>query len=68
MEGDFAFQELADSLTGGPGKLHPIKCDISKEEDILCAFSEVKKKLGGVDILINNAGVMHESLLSGTGT
>ncbi|XP_023724812.1 dehydrogenase/reductase SDR family member 11 [Cryptotermes secundus] len=57
-------QELADSLAGSPGKLHPIKCDISKEEDILHAFSEVKEKLGGVDILVNNAGVVHETLLS----
>jgi NAD(P)-dependent dehydrogenase (short-subunit alcohol dehydrogenase family) len=57
---------LADSLAGSPGKLHPIKCDISKEEDILNAFSGVKEKLGGVDILVNNAGVVHETLLSGT--
>lgn len=64
--GIFIFQELADSLTGGPGKLLPIRCDISKEDDILCAFAEVKKKLGGVDVLVNNAGVMYESLLSGT--
>lgn len=58
-------QQLADSLSEGPGKLHAIKCDISKEEEILCAFEEVKKKLGGVDILVNNAGVLHETLLSG---
>jgi NAD(P)-dependent dehydrogenase (short-subunit alcohol dehydrogenase family) len=55
---------LANSLEG-PGKLYPIKCDVSKEEDILNAFAEVKKKLGGVDILVNNAGVLHETLLSG---
>jgi NAD(P)-dependent dehydrogenase (short-subunit alcohol dehydrogenase family) len=57
---------LSDKLTEGPGKLCPIKCDISKEEDILSAFEEVKKKLGGVDILVNNAGVVHQTLLSGT--
>ncbi|GFG32642.1 hypothetical protein Cfor_04747, partial [Coptotermes formosanus] len=57
-------QELSDRLTEGPGKLHPIKCDLSKEEDILSAFEEVKKELGGVDILVNNAGVVHQSLLS----
>jgi NAD(P)-dependent dehydrogenase (short-subunit alcohol dehydrogenase family) len=56
---------LADGLAGSPGKLHPIRCDISKEGDILHAFSEVKEKLGGVDILVNNAGVLHETLLSG---
>jgi NAD(P)-dependent dehydrogenase (short-subunit alcohol dehydrogenase family) len=56
---------LAESLAGSPGKLHAIKCDISKEEDILNAFSEVESRLGGVDILVNNAGVVHETLLSG---
>jgi NAD(P)-dependent dehydrogenase (short-subunit alcohol dehydrogenase family) len=59
-------QELADSVTGSAGKLHAIRCDVSKEEDVLHAFSEVKKRLGGVDILINNAGLVHETLLSGT--
>lgn len=66
MDGDFSFQQLADTLTDGPGKLHPIKCDISKEEDILCAFSEVKERLGGVDILVNSAGVFNVTTLSGS--
>ncbi|XP_069684395.1 dehydrogenase/reductase SDR family member 11-like [Periplaneta americana] len=56
-------QELAQSLTDAPGTLHAIKCDLSKEEDILSAFSQIEE-LGGVDILINNAGVLFESLLS----
>jgi len=57
-------QELSARLAEGPGKLHPIKCDVSKEEDILAAFEEVKKNLGGVDILVNNAGALHQTLLS----
>lgn len=37
--------------------LHPIKCDVTVESDILAAFEYTERKLGGVDILINNAGI-----------
>ncbi|XP_062558606.1 farnesol dehydrogenase-like [Armigeres subalbatus] len=38
-------------------RLHAVKCDISKEEDILATFKWVEEKFGGVDVLINNAGI-----------
>uniref|UniRef100_A0A182WQQ6 Dehydrogenase n=1 Tax=Anopheles minimus TaxID=112268 RepID=A0A182WQQ6_9DIPT len=38
-------------------RLHSIRCDITKEEDILAAFQQVTEKCGGVDVLINNAGL-----------
>ncbi|XP_035913978.1 farnesol dehydrogenase-like [Anopheles stephensi] len=38
-------------------RLHAVQCDITKEEDILAAFRQVEEKCGGVDVLINNAGV-----------
>ncbi|MEQ1945709.1 MAG: SDR family oxidoreductase [Bryobacteraceae bacterium] len=34
-----------------------IVADVSKEADVLRTFDEVKAKLGGLDVLINNAGV-----------
>ncbi|XP_052897702.1 farnesol dehydrogenase-like [Anopheles moucheti] len=37
--------------------LHAIRCDITREEDILAAFRQVEERFGGVDVLINNAGV-----------
>jgi len=57
-------QEASDNLQNEPGKLHPVKCDVTKEQDILAAFSWIKEHLGGVDIMINNAGVLHQSFLS----
>lgn len=41
-----------------PGKLHALRCDLTKEADIKQAFEWVDGTLGGVDILINNAGII----------
>lgn len=59
-------QELKKKLKGASGTLYPLKADVSKEEDVATAFKWVKDNLGGVDVLINNAGVASYSSLSGT--
>lgn len=41
---------------GFPGKLYAIHCDVSREDEIDAAFSQIET-LGGVDIMVNNAGV-----------
>ncbi|KAL1399294.1 hypothetical protein pipiens_008325 [Culex pipiens pipiens] len=48
-------------------RLHAVKCDVSKEEDILKAFSWVEEKFGGVDVLVNNAGVLRDAKLIAPG-
>ena len=58
------FQEMSKSLVLATGKLYGIKCDISKESDVLAAFKWVKDNLGGVDILINNAAVATDTSLT----
>lgn len=40
------------------GKAMAVKADISKEEEVKKMFSEIEKKFGRLDVLINNAGVM----------
>ncbi|XP_062558600.1 farnesol dehydrogenase-like [Armigeres subalbatus] len=42
-------------------RLHAVKCDVSKEEDILQVFKWVEEKFGGVDVLINNAGIVRQT-------
>lgn len=32
-------------------------CDVSKEDDVLSAFSKMDSELGGIDVLISNAGI-----------
>ena len=34
----------------------PIVADVAKEEDIMATFKAVREELGGLDVLINNAG------------
>ncbi|KAJ3660778.1 hypothetical protein Zmor_005209 [Zophobas morio] len=56
-------EELAKQLEGAKGKLHPLKADVTKEEDILAAFDWTSKNLGPVHILINNAGIVQQTTL-----
>ncbi|XP_037938582.1 farnesol dehydrogenase-like [Teleopsis dalmanni] len=42
-------------------RFYALKCDVSVEEDILNAFAWVDKKFGGVDVLINNAGILRST-------
>lgn len=38
-------------------QFYPAKCDLSKENEIKIIFEYVKQMFGGVDIMINNAGM-----------
>ncbi|XP_020280646.1 farnesol dehydrogenase-like isoform X2 [Pseudomyrmex gracilis] len=58
-------QELAaDVQRKFNAKLHFVKCDVEKEEEILEVFKWAEKHLGGVDVLINNAGIISWASLS----
>ncbi|XP_072759033.1 farnesol dehydrogenase-like [Anoplolepis gracilipes] len=48
---------LAEELKGKPGKLYPLQCDLSLQNDIEGALEWIEKNLGSVDILINNAAI-----------
>lgn len=40
------------------GKLFAIRCDVTQETDIKNSFAWVNEKFGGVDLLVNNAGII----------
>jgi len=59
-------QAVADELRGQKGSLTAIRCDISKDDDVRALFSTIKRKFGGVDVCINNAGLdSFSSLIDG---
>lgn len=41
----------------GKGKFYAMKCDVSKEDEVIQVFEWMRKNLGGVHVLINNAGI-----------
>ncbi|GAB0098016.1 hypothetical protein DMENIID0001_137060 [Sergentomyia squamirostris] len=51
-------EKLKEDLPKDLGKnLHALKCDITKENEIIQVFSEIDEKFGGIHVLINNAGL-----------
>ncbi|KAG5670243.1 hypothetical protein PVAND_000520 [Polypedilum vanderplanki] len=52
-------EELRSQLTSDQQKnFHAMKCDVSVEAEIVRTFSDIVKKFGGIDVLINNAAFM----------
>jgi NAD(P)-dependent dehydrogenase (short-subunit alcohol dehydrogenase family) len=55
--GEAALREAAGALAAlGKGKAVPIAADVSTAEGCAAAFSKAEAALGGVDVLLNNAG------------
>lgn len=50
-----ALRELIPEDT--TGQLYSYQCDVSKEEDIVSTFQWIESTIGGVDVLVNNAGI-----------
>ena len=53
------------TFPGGNDALR-VACDVSNEEDCLRAMAEARRAFGGVDVLINNAGITHRSAFAAT--
>jgi len=52
-------EETATSLRERHGvSAHPFSCDLSKREDIYRVMDQIKREVGDIDILINNAGIV----------
>ena len=43
--------------------LYKYQCDLTKEKDVSKVFKKIEKKFKAVDVLINNAGILHSELL-----
>ena len=60
---DQAGQEFADSLGNDTFFIH---CDVSKEDEVKTAFRKIEKKIGAVEVLVNNAGIQSYSTVTET--
>ena len=54
--------ELAASVTG-PGKIHARKLDVSSEADVGAFVDWAHEAMGGLNGLVNNAGILRDGLL-----
>lgn len=54
-------EELAEKLSNKPGRLHALKVDMSKEDEIVAAFKWTIDNIGPIHVLVNNAGVMQST-------
>jgi len=48
---------MAEEIERGGGRAIAVQMDVSLEADVVRAFGEARDALGGVDLLVNNAGI-----------
>jgi NAD(P)-dependent dehydrogenase (short-subunit alcohol dehydrogenase family) len=47
----------AAAAAAAPGAIHPLRADVSQPDQAASAIDRATRELGGLDVLINNAGV-----------
>jgi len=55
--------DAASALTAFGVRTLGIKLDVSKSEEVIKVFEQIRKEFNRIDILINNAGITKDSLL-----
>jgi len=50
-------EELGRTLTAAGAEVHPVQADVTRDEDRRRLLDVAEARLGGLDVLINNAGV-----------
>lgn len=63
-----AFQDegarvLGLDLAAAEAPVKIVRCDLTREVDIISAVAEAAAQLGGIDVLINNAGILKEAAI-----
>jgi 3-oxoacyl-[acyl-carrier protein] reductase len=60
---DEGLAQLAESARGLPGKIHTRKLDVSNEADVGAFVEWAHGAMGGLNGLVNNAGILRDGLL-----
>lgn len=53
-----ALAKVADEITAAGGKVVPICCDVTQQEQVTSMLDQVTAELGGIDIAVCNAGIV----------
>jgi len=52
-------ESTVQSITEAGGTATHVQCDVSMQDDVSRAFTEVQQRFGRLDVLVNSAGVAH---------
>ena len=59
-------RKLASQLEGTGSRALALRCDVTSEAEVAAAMRTLAEQLGGIDVLVNNAGITHLGLLRDT--
>jgi 3-oxoacyl-[acyl-carrier protein] reductase len=57
-------EEVAEQIRAGGGEALAVGADVTKNEQVRELADRVEKEFGGVDVLVNNAGIIKDSLFA----
>jgi 3-oxoacyl-[acyl-carrier protein] reductase len=60
-------QEVADTINAAGGTAHAWQLDVSNQKNVEQVIAEVADRFGGIDILINNAGISTPAAIDSEG-
>lgn len=50
-------ENALNEVDGGDGDLTALRCDVAEEDDVGALFDRIDSLFGGLDVLVNNAGI-----------
>ncbi len=60
-----ALETVARDIRTSGGGAVPLVCDVTKPESIAACVAHTREEFGRIDVLVNNAGVMHNGKIAG---
>lgn len=55
-------QSVADEILIAGGQATAMRCDVASEVDLRAVVAATRERLGGLDIMVNNAGTTHRNM------
>ncbi|MFQ3591966.1 MAG: 3-oxoacyl-ACP reductase family protein [Gemmataceae bacterium] len=54
---------LTERLTAQGGQVHPLAADVSDYAAVEAMMAQIRERLGGLDVMVNNAGILRDRTL-----